>query len=502
MIKLNNISFKYGNSYKENENPKDSANINSAENYSEVKNINLHIKKGECVLLCGKSGCGKTTITRILNGLCPSFYNGELTGEYYIDGRNTDNMTLNELGLITGNVFQDPRSQFFCTNTTDEIVFAMENNNYTREKMQARIEELCEIFPLENLLDKKLFKLSSGEKQIVAIASVCAAKPKVLIMDEPTANLDTRTTVLLANMLQKLKDNGTTIIMAEHRLFFAKDVFDRAILMEDGEVTKEFTREEAINLTKEELELYGLRLFETPKLGEASSVTKEWDKLSGISAKKLDFRAGDIYPLDSASFHAPYGKVLAIIGNNGAGKSSLCRAITGVTRPQRGQVVYNGLPIFRKIPKLKRSFFVGQDSDYQLHSHTVLDEFWAGKSQDYTMKEQVKIAKKALKDFGLEGLEDKHPQSLSGGQKQRLLLAIASLTERELIVFDEPTSGLDGFNMRKISKRIRELAEKGKNVILITHDIELIARTADSVVYMKDGRVTSRLLLKRGDLNG
>ena len=487
MIKLNNITFKYGSTNNDN---------------AEVKNINLHIKKGECVLLCGKSGCGKTTITRILNGLCPIFFDGQLTGEYFLDGVNTQELTLNEVGIITGNVFQDPKSQFFCTNTTDEIVFGMENRGFTKEQMLKRLKELCDIFPLERILDKKLFNLSSGEKQIIAIASVCASNPKVLIMDEPTANLDTKTTVILGEMLKKLKAQGTTIIIAEHRLHFAREVFDRAILMDKGEIIKEMTNSEALKLTDEDLKNLGLRLFSIPKLGKARSVTKQWDNLCGIDAVKIDMRAKEKYPLDSASFHSPYGNVMAIIGNNGAGKSSLCRTLTGVTRAERGDIIYNGLKIFRKIPKLKRSFFVMQESDYQLHAHTVLDEFWAGKKRIYISDEKIELAKKTLKDFGLSDLEDRHPQSLSGGQKQRLLLALAFVSERELIVFDEPTSGLDGYNMRITSQKIRELAEKGKNVILITHDIELIARTADSVVYMIDGRVSSRLLLERSLSNG
>ena len=487
MIKLNNISFSYGT--------KDSKG-------DAVENINLHIKKGECVLLCGRSGCGKTTITRILNGLCPTFFDGILTGEYFIDGKNTQELTMGDVGLISGNVFQDPKSQFFCTNTTDEIVFAMENRGFTREEMKKKLVDLCEIFPLERILDKKIFNLSSGEKQLVAIASVCAAEPKVLIMDEPTANLDTKTTVLLGDVLKKLKERGTTIIIAEHRLHFAREVFDRAILMEQGRIIRNMSNTEALALTEDELRDMGLRLFSIPKLGKARSTTKQWDELSGIDAKKVDMRAKEKYPLDSASFHAPYGNVMAIIGNNGSGKSSLCRALTGVTRPERGDIIYNGLKIIRKNPKLKRSFFVMQEADYQLHSHTVLDEFWAGKKRIYISDEEKEIAEDAIKEFGLEGLEGRHPQSLSGGQKQRLLLAIASISKRELIVFDEPTSGLDGFNMRLTSQKIRELADKGKNVILITHDIELIARTADSVVYMIDGRVTSRLLLERGDANG
>ena len=487
MIKLNNISFKYG-----------TANGK----VGEIKNINLHVKKGECVLLCGKSGCGKTTVTRILNGLCPSFFDGELSGTYLIDGEDTKNLTMSDVGVLIGNVFQDPRSQFFCTNTTDEIAFAMENRGFSRELMQERMNELCKIFPLEKILDKKIFKLSSGEKQLVAIASVCACRPKVLVMDEPTANLDVKMTVILADALKKLKEQGTTIIIAEHRLHFARELFDRAILMDKGEIVSEMSNAQAIAMSDEELKKRGLRLFSIPKLGKSISITKEWESLCSVDVEKVDMRAKEHYPLDSASFHAPYGKVLAIIGNNGAGKSSLCRALTGVSYVERGNIIYNGLKIRRKTPKLKRSFFVMQESDYQLHSHTVLDEFWAGKKRIYISDETKEKAEKAIESFGLKGLEDRHPQSLSGGQKQRLLLAIASLSEREIIVLDEPTSGLDGHNMRLTSEKIRQLADKGKNVILITHDIELIARTADSVVYMIDGRVTSRLILKRGDIDG
>ena len=484
MIELKNISYKY-------------SHVNNTD--EQLTNINLSIKKGECILLCGRSGCGKTTLTRILNGLATTFFEGQLSGTYLINNKDSSEMTINDLGMLTGNVFQDPRSQFFCTNTTDEIVFGMENRGYSRERMQERLQELCELFPLEKLLDKDIFKLSSGEKQIVAIASVCAFNPQVLIMDEPTANLDTKTMDIVATMLKRLKEQGTTIIIAEHRLHFVRDVFDRAIIMDNGKIIKEITRDNAIKLNNEELNNLGLRLFSIPKLGKAKSITKQWDNQCGIDMIKVDYRTKEFYPLDSVSFHSPYGYVLAIIGNNGAGKSSLCKVLTGAKRQARGDVVYNGLKIYRKIPKQKRSFLVSQDADYQIHSHTVLDEFWAGKKRIYISDNEIKEAKQAIEKFGLKGLENRHPQSLSGGQKQRLLLALASVSKRELIVFDEPTSGLDGHNMRLTAIRLQELAKKGKNVVLITHDIELIAHCADSVVYMSDGRVTSRLLLERGD---
>lgn len=141
-------------------------------------------------MLTGVSGCGKTTVTRILNGLCPRFYEGELSGEYHLNGQDTAELQLSEIGRQVGSVFQDPRSQFFCTNTTDEVVFSMEARNYPQPEMERRLEALCDILPIQNLLEQEIFTLSSGEKQKIAIASVCATGPKVVVLDEPSENLD------------------------------------------------------------------------------------------------------------------------------------------------------------------------------------------------------------------------------------------------------------------------------------------------------------------------
>lgn len=431
----------------------------------------------------------------MLNGLCPRFFEGKLSGEYLLDGRNALEMELADIGKLTGNVFQDPRSQFFCTDTTDEVAFAMENRGSSRSEMKERIEELEGLLPIGRLLDRSIFELSSGEKQLIAVAAACAVRPDVIIMDEPSANLDTKTTMLLADLLGSLKALGCTIIISEHRLHYLEHLFDRAILLNDGRIERELTREETVGMPHEELVALGLRLFSMPTLAPARSVTSFWDSMSGIRAEDLDYRVKTDYPLDAATLLSPYGRVLAIIGNNGAGKTTFCRALTGVIRQERGSFHFNGLRVWRKRARLKRSFFVQQDADYQLHAHTVLDEFWAGRKRINIKDAQIESAQKALESVGLPEFAERHPHSLSGGQKQRLLLALAEESQAELIVFDEPTSGLDGHNMRLTADRFRTLAARGKNVILITHDIELIAQSADSIAYMDNGRVTSRLLL-------
>ena len=198
MIKLKDISFTYEN---------------SREGESQLRHVDLRVEKGELVILAGRSGCGKTTLTRVLNGLCPQFYPGELTGSYLLDGQDALKMPVHQLGTMVGSVFQDPRSQFFTTNTTDEIVLGMENIPMEQSVMQQRVEAVCSQMNLQRLLDRRIFPISSGEKQLIAIASVCTMEPKVIVMDEPSANLDSDAMVRLGALLYRLKEAGHTILL-------------------------------------------------------------------------------------------------------------------------------------------------------------------------------------------------------------------------------------------------------------------------------------------------
>ena len=175
MIKLKDISFTYEN---------------SREGESQLRHVDLRVEKGELVILAGRSGCGKTTLTRVLNGLCPQFYPGKLTGGYLLDGQDALKMPVHQLGTMVGSVFQDPRSQFFTTNTTDEIVLGMENIPLEQSVMQQRVKAVCSQMNIQRLLDRRIFPLSSGEKQLVALASLCAMEPKIIVMDEPSSHLD------------------------------------------------------------------------------------------------------------------------------------------------------------------------------------------------------------------------------------------------------------------------------------------------------------------------
>ena len=244
MIELKNISFTYEN---------------SREGDSQLRHVDLQVGRGELVILAGRSGCGKTTLTRVLNGLCPQFYPGELTGSYLLDGQDALKMPVHQLGTMVGSVFQDPRSQFFTTNTTDEIVLGMENIPMEQPVMQQRVEAVCSQMNLQRLLDRRIFPLSSGEKQLIAIASVCTMEPKVIVMDEPSANLDSVAMVRLGALLYRLKEAGHTILLSEHRFHYVCDSFDRLVFMENGEISAIYSRSEAPNLTEGQLAVMGLR---------------------------------------------------------------------------------------------------------------------------------------------------------------------------------------------------------------------------------------------------
>lgn len=466
MIELKNISFSYANSQKD----------------SQLRRIDLTVKKGELVILAGKSGCGKTTLTRVLNGLCPQFYPGNLTGNYSLDGQDALKIPIHQLGTMVGSVFQDPRSQFFTTNTTDEIALGMENIPLERAVMQERVNAVCAQMNIDRLLDRRIFPLSSGEKQLIAIASICAMEPKVVVMDEPSANLDSDAMTRLGMLLYRLKEAGHTIILSEHRFHYVRDSFDRLVFMENGAISAIYGHDEALKLSEKQLAAMGLRPFDAPAFqvgGAFQSKPEDTLQVSEISCM-LDGRQ----ILEEVSFSARSGKILAIAGPNGVGKSTLCRAITGLYRAM-GTVQIDGEYLKRK-KRTNHSFFVQQDSDYQLYAPTVLEEFWIGKKETEELKE---AAVRRLQEIGMGDFENRHPASLSGGQKQRLLLALAAASGKNLLVFDEPTSGLDGYNMRLTVQLFQQLAEEGRCILLITHDMDLIAEAADCVLYMEQGKI-------------
>ncbi|WP_032120986.1 ABC transporter ATP-binding protein [Clostridium amazonitimonense] len=447
-----------------------------------VKHINLDIAKGECVLFCGKSGCGKTTITRLINGLIPHFHSGELKGNVYLDGTLTKDIKMHEIASRVGSVFQNPKTQFFNVDASSEIAFVMENLSYAREKIVDRVSGAVADLGLEELYDRSIFKMSGGERQKIAFASIYALSPDIYVLDEPSSNLDIQTIEEIRRILIMLKSQGKTIIIAEHRLYFLKGVVDRVVYMEDGAIKDEYSGNEFFSLSQQEREQRGLRHLDLEKV-ELDYNLKPCGE-TFLEVKGLELYYGKTNIMKDINFQVSSGEVVGIIGNNGQGKSTLARVLCGIDKKYKGSICYDGANTKPK-DRLKFFYMVLQDVNHQLFSDSVEGECALGYQDECNCS-----IEDMLKELDLYKHREKHPMALSGGEKQRLVVATSILCNKDVIIFDEPTSGLDFNNMKRVSKLIHKLSKAGKIVFVITHDYELVTSTCHKVIEFRNRKIS------------
>ena len=446
---------------------------------SSINKIDFSIKSGECVVLCGKSGSGKSTILRTVSGLAPVFYEGNLKGKVEIDKQIPAEMDSEERAKLFGVVFQDPRSQFFMNNVQDEICFAAENIGISAYEIKKKLDEIVEFVRIEHLLSKNIDELSSGQKQKVAIASSLILQPKVLILDEPTSNLDADGVKVLIKIIKKIKDRGISIIISEHRLEPFKEVVNRFFYIDKGMLRKIWTKEEFESLDNENLSKLGLR----PKtINKSSKTEKSKNLILDIESLHFHYKRTNS-GIDDINLKLYKGEVISLLGNNGAGKTTLCKVISGLLKENRGTIKYKGKAANRNL-RNKFCYFVMQDADYQLYSDSVVGEISIGKKTTEKLKQDMVDS---LNAFSLNELKDRHPASLSGGEKQRVILAAAYCSDADVYILDEPTSGMDGDGLRAIIKWVKLLSAKGKIVIIITHDLLLAKATSDKFLYLQEG---------------
>lgn len=456
-----------------------------------LDNISLHIPKGQCVLLCGLSGCGKTTLTRLVNGLIPYFFEGELTGKTTVHGIDTAKVDISRLSDIVGTVFQNPRTQFFNTDTDSEIVFGPENRGLSRTELRKTMERVYEELDMQNLRGRSIFNLSGGEKQKIAFASVYASDPEIFVLDEPSSNLDYRSVEDLRALIKKIKSMGKTIVIAEHRIWYLMDVTDRVIFMENGRITSDMGIREFSNLSEKQMKLTELRCrnlsdvkavragmnFAEPEAESNSSKMNPGGHILEVAG--LTVRLGKRTVLNDVSFTANGGEIVAITGENGAGKTTLARAICGLVKEEAGRISLDGKPLSRK-SRRENSYMVMQDVGHQLFTDSVHAECGLG-----IKKGRESFIEETLNLLSLSGLKDRHPLSLSGGQKQRLAVAVSMLCGKEILIFDEPTSGLDLRSMKEVGLLVERLAEDKKIVLVITHDVEFIKTICSRVFCLR-----------------
>ena len=389
MIKIDHISFSYG---EENENT------------GGIRDIDLNIEDGQFVVLCGESGCGKTTVTRLINGLIPHYYEGKMTGEVWVNGAKVSEQPLYDTAAVVGSVFQNPRSQFFNVDTTSEITFGCENLGQPEKDIRERLAKTVRDFRLEKLMDRNIFHLSGGEKQKIACAGVSIMEPDVLAMDEPSSNLDAASILDLRKILAFWKSQGKTIIVSEHRLYYLRGLADRFIYLADGQVSHDYSAAEFEQLTEQQRSDMGLRTFALERL--LPPVLPQQAK-TALALRNFHFA----YKNEPETLHimdceVPTNRIVGIIGNNGAGKSTFSRCFCGLEK-RCGEIVWNGKK-YRPKDRLNTCYMVMQEVNHQLFTESVLDEVLISMEEANQKRAEEILSRLDLLDF-----KDRHPMSLS-----------------------------------------------------------------------------------------
>jgi energy-coupling factor transport system ATP-binding protein len=467
-----------------------------------VESVGLDVRDGDLLLVAGPSGSGKSTLLRIPSGLVPHHSGGTLSGRIAVDGHDVTGLAPRELAGTIGFVPQDPEAHATTDRVIGELAFAMENLGVPRVTMRRRVEEVLDALGIAHLRERKLDTLSGGERQRVAIAAVLTAQPRVLILDEPTSALDPQSAEDVLSVLGRLRDElGLTIVLAEHRLERVASFADRVAFFDDG--GRDGTSPRLVQGTPREVfarsayappvSILGRRLRWEPlpvTVREGRRFAARLDvpppraavRAGGDVVMRTDgvrIAVGGREVVRGVSLALQRGEIAALLGRNGAGKTTLLRGLAGLTKPDGGTITLDDSVVQGRRAQRdasKRVAYVPQRAEMLLFRDTVRDELGDDRW---------------LRRLGLLAFADRHPWTLSAGQRLWAALGTAFVREPEVYLLDEPTRGLDPPGKDRLARILREKAEGGAAVLLVTHDVELVARAADRVHLMAEGDVVA-----------
>lgn len=472
LIRFEKVSFSY-----------DEANLHS------LNQISFDVLAGEVLVFTGVSGCGKSTILKLINGIIPQFQKGNLTGKITFDTDLGAHEDIRERSMNIGTIFQNPRSQFFSMNTRNEMAFLLENYQQEPSFINTRIDLVAQEFELEFLLDRNLFACSGGEKQLIACASVAVGNQSLILLDEPSSNLDVQAMCKLASQIKRWKNEGKTVIIAEHRLSYLTEIMDRLIIVEQGKIAYQFGSNQFSQLTSDtchELHIRELFKSESTQTNKKSN-TYQQDRLR-FEHFNFQYQNQSFPSLELDDFSIDDHQIIALVGKNGSGKSTFARCLCGLEKKQKS-ILRDKKSTLKAKDRINQFFLVMQDVNHQLFFESVFDEIL----MSMPTKDENRVDH-YLMQLDLYDYKDRHPLSLSGGQKQRVVIACALASERPYLIFDEPTSGLDYRQMMNVVKILQSLVERERTIFLITHDDELIKECADSLLQFEKGKIKRKLL--------
>ncbi len=466
-------------------------------NYPQEKNLVLNdvsfsVKEGEIYGIIGPSGCGKSTLMLALSGLIPHSIKGNLNGNVFVLGKDTKNSSMIELSQKIQILFQSPESQLFALNVEDEITFGLENLNMPWFEIERRLDNVLELLNIEDLRNRSIEELSSGQKQRVALASILAMEPKILLFDEPTANLDQPSIRKLIDLIKELKKRHT-IIIVEHNVGMIKEICDRVLLIDNGKVLVEGRTENVFRSEEyNKIMLKPHNMYEI--INKIEKINTQSKNKTILEIRDLNFKySNNVRALND--IHLSIGKrdFIGILGLNGSGKSTLALNIIGILRGS-GEILLEGKNINKSdvYERTKKIGYVFQNPNYQLFEENLYNEIAFGlKNIGLNEKEVEKRANEALHIVNLAELRNNDPHALSVGQKRRVSIASVLAMKPEIMIVDEPDTGLDHKNARELMDYIKKLNEDGKTIIMISHSIELVAEYCNRIIGMKDGKIVN-----------
>jgi len=493
-----------------------------------LKGINLKVKQGEIVTIMGHTGCGKSTLCLTFNGVIPHAIGGDLEGKVLIDGLDVMEHDIPELARRVGMVFQDPETQLFSVTVKSEVAFGPENLMLPREEIIERVDWALEATRLKGYEERAPTKLSGGEKQQVALAAAMAMRPKILVLDEPTSELDPVGTRKIFSLIKELNERyGITFVIIEHKEEAVR-LSDRIILMKDGKVIGEgrpprvFSEIDSVKESRVRVPQISQLFYKLKERGldigrlplsteEAYRILKDLlDKEKAedlpVEASKRDIESQPVIKTKDLFFQYKNGPVAlkrinlevyqgeftAIIGQNGAGKTTLAKHFNGLLKPTKGDVIIDGMNTKDALitDLAKTVGFVFQNPDHQFFSFTVEEEVAFGPRNLGLSEEEVKSrVDEALRMVGLEQMRNRHPFTLSRGQRQRLAVASVLAMHPKIIVLDEPTTGQDEVAINQIMTLVNKLREEGRTILMITHDMSIVTKYAERTIVLCQGEV-------------